>query len=1058
MKRFIEAVVHNSRTTLSLLAIVVVLGTVSRMAITVESDTDISVPMVMVTILHPGISPEDGDRLIVRPMESELRSLEGIDEVTSYARESLVSLMLEFDIDFDPDVAVAEVRAAVDRAQAEIPSTTEEPVVEAVSMTDFPVIVISLTSDLVPERVLYQLAVDLKYDLEAMPEVQEARLSGHREELLEAVINPRQLEHYAISQQELLAAVRNNNNLIAAGAMDTGQGRFSVKVPGLIETRDDVFDLPIRSSGDTVVTLDKVADVRRTFMDRETHTRVNGKPALSVEVVRRPDTNVIDMSEAIRALVAEQTAGYPDEIEVIFSQDSAPFAKQQVSELQGNIVTAMALVMILVVAALGIRSGLLVGAAIPVSFLFALMLLYAAGYSFNFMVMFGMLLGLGMLIDGAIVVTETADRRMAEGMPRREAYIAAAQRMFWPVVASTATTLAAFLPLFFWPGMSGEFMIYLPITVFAVLAGSLLYALCFGPALGALFGKVGSVDAASIRQLKTLEHGDARELRGFTGAYARFLERVLRYPLSILAVVLVILLTIFDLYGRFAPGVIYFTDTDPSYGRVNISARGNFAKEEIHRLLLEAEDAVMPLAGVDSYYTSSSSGNPGFSMFGGSSQPADQIGSIYLDMENVRQEGTSGREVLELARQRLASLAGIDAEIAPQEYGPPTGKDIQIQVSSKVRSDLAPTIARLREQMEQMGGLRDIEDTRTLPGIEWEIVVDRAKAALFNVNVNEVGAAVQLVTNGIYLGEYRPDDAEEEVEIRLRYPRSERNIDMLDKLRVMTASGPVPVSNFVKREARNRLDSIQRVDGEYIMNIRANVNPGLIADNKIQEIQAWIDEQDFDRRVTVRFRGAAEEQGESMEFVGLAFMAALMLMFVLLVTQFNSFFQAGIIVSAVVMSTAGVLLGLLVFNQTFSSIFTGIGIVALAGIVVNNNIVLIDTFNHIRRHHPTLSTTDAVIKTGAQRLRPVFLTTVTTILGLLPLASNFSVDLISREVVYGSQVSAYWVKLASSIVYGLTFASVLTLVVTPLMLVLPERFSRLRDSLRLRLVKPQAGS
>jgi multidrug efflux pump len=1053
LNRVIQAVVTNSRTTLSLLLIVVIMGSVARMAITVEADTDITVPMVMVTILHPGISPEDGDRLIVRPMESELRSLEGIDEVTSYSRENLASLMLEFDTDFDPDVAVAEVRAAVDRAQAEIPSTTEEPLIKAVSMSDYPVIVISLTSEIVPERVMYALAVDLKYDLEALPEVLEARLSGHREELLEAVIDPKQLEHYAISQQEMLTAVRNNNNLIAAGAMDTGQGRFAVKVPGLIETRDDVFDLPIRSTGDTVVTLDKVADVRRTFMDRETYTRVNGRSAISIEVLRRPDTNVIEMNEQIRTLVAEQITDYPDEIAVIFSQDQSPFAKQQVSELQGNIVTAMSLVMILVVAALGIRSGLLVGASIPVSFLFALAVLFAAGYSFNFMVMFGLLLGLGMLIDGAIVVTETADRRMAEGMPRREAYIAAAQRMFWPVVASTATTLAAFLPMFFWPGMSGEFMIYLPITVFAVLTGSLLYALFFGPALGALFGKVGSVDEASLKHLQTLEHGDVLTLDGFTGAYARFLRRVLNYPLTILGVVLVVLVTIFNLYGAYAPGVIYFTDTDPSYGRVSISARGNFSKEETHRLVLEAEQAIMPLAGVDSYFTSTSGESGGFVMYGGSSTPADQIGSIYLDMETVREANTTGEAVLELARERLAPLAGIDSEIAAQEYGPTTGKDIQIQVSSKFREDLEPTIIQLREYLDRLDGLRDIEDTRTLPGIEWEMVVDRAKAAMYGVNLNEVGAAVQLVTNGIYLGEYRPDDAEEEVEIRLRYPKSDRNIDMLDTLRVMTESGPVPVSNFVQREAQSKLDSIHRIDGEYVMQIRANVNPGLVADTKVQEINAWIDSQDFNRRVTIKFRGAAEEQNESMEFVGFAFMVALLLMFVLLVTQFNSFFQAGIIVSAVIMSTAGVLLGLLTFNQTFSAVFTGIGIVALAGIVVNNNIVLIDTYNYLRRNDPNLNTLDAIIKTGAQRLRPVFLTTVTTILGLLPLASNFSVDLINREIVHGSQVSAYWVKLASSIVYGLTFASVLTLVVTPLMLILPERVGDIRRSVQLKLFR-----
>jgi len=429
----------------------------------------------------------------------------------------------------------------------------------------------------------------------------------------------------------------------------------------------------------------------------------------------------------------------------------------------------------------------------------------------------------------------------------------------------------------------------------------------------------------------------------------------------------------------------------------------------------------------------------------------DQIGSIFLEMADAREVGSTGRGILEDVRHRLAPLAGIDAEILEQEYGPRTGKDIQIQISSKFREDLEPTVEQMREYLDQLDGVRDVEDTRVLPGIEWEIVVDRVKAALFNVNVNEVGSAVQLVTNGLYLGEYRPNDAEEEVEIRLRYPRADRNIDVLDNLRVMTPNGSIPLSNFVIRKAKNKLDSIQRIDGEYIMNVRANVNPGVVADKKVNEVLQWLEESEFDSRIHIKFRGAAEEQNESLEFISYAFLMALLLMTVLLVAQFNSFYQAFLILSAVVMSTAGVLLGLLIFNQTFSAILTGIGIVALAGIVVNNNIVLIDTYNELRKSG--IDEIEAIVKTGTQRLRPVFLTTVTTILGLLPLATNTSIDIIHREVIFGGQVSAYWVKLASSIVYGLSFASVLTLVVTPVMLVLPSRFRSMKQSLKVRLHK-----
>ncbi|MFT5928869.1 MAG: multidrug efflux pump, partial [Candidatus Azotimanducaceae bacterium] len=809
MYAIIETVIKHPRTTMSVLAMLVFAGVFARATITVEADPDITIPVVLVTIPHIGISPEDADRLIVRPVEAEVRSLEGIEEVNSYAREGVATIALQFDINFDPDIAISEVRAAVDRSRAQLPSTSEEPIIKAITISDFPVIAVSLASETVSERVLYQKAVELKYALESIPAITEARLSGHREELLEATIDPAKLEHYKISQQDLFTTIRNNNSLIAAGAMDTGQGRFSIKVPGLIENREDIYGLPIKSSGETVVTLDKVASIRRTFKDRQAFTAINGLPSITVEVLRRPGENVIDLNEEVRQLTAEVTKDYPAEISVIFSQDQSPFAKQQVTELQGNIVTAMALVMILVVAALGWRSGLLVGLAVPTSFLFAITVIYALGLSFNFMVMFGMLLGLGMLIDGAIVVVEYADRKMSEGMSKELAYIAAAKRMFWPVLASTATTLAAFLPLFFWPGTSGQFMQYLPITVFAVLFGSLLYALFFGPTLGGLFGKAGSTDVESIEQLRVLEHGDALELKGITGMYARFLRWLLNYPVIILTLTFSFLFLIFKVYGSFGAGYIYFTSTDPTFGRVSISARGNYSKLELQDLVTSSEAALMPMNGVDSYFTTTSRGQQ-VSFFGGGS-PADQIGSIFLNMEHVRAAGTTGYDVLELAREKLAPIAGIQYEIVEQEYGPPTGKDIQIQVSSKFRQDLEPTIEAIRAHLDQMDDLRDVEDTRVLPGIEWELAVDRSKAALFNVNVNEVGGAVQLVTNGLYLGEYRPDDAEEEVEIRLRYPLAERNMDSLDQLRVTTPSGSVPVSNFVERRAKNKLDSIERV-------------------------------------------------------------------------------------------------------------------------------------------------------------------------------------------------------------------------------------------------------
>jgi multidrug efflux pump len=1041
----IDAAIHRTRTTLLLMLMVVLAGMIARGAIPIANEPHIEVPFFAVTIIHEGISPEDSERLLVMPMEIELRKVEGIKELTAYASEGSATLLVEFDADQDLNQALLDVREAVDRGRAEIPSTAEEPVVREQSTEDFPIIQVNLVGDGVPERVLYNLAIDLRDDIEAIPSVLEANLQGNREEQLEAIIDPNALEAYQVSNEDLINTIVRNNRLIPAGSIDTGVGRFSVKVPSVIEEARDVFDLPIKTSGDTVVTLGDVAEVHRTFKDRVTYARVNGRNTLSLGISRRANANVIDTINAVKAVVERHKASMPNRVEVFYSQDQAPFAQRQVTELEGNIFTALALVMVLVVAAMGFRSGLIVGLGIPVSFLFALIFVYLLDYTFNFMVMFGMLLGLGMLIDGAIVVTEYADRKMTEGFDRRAAYAMAAKRMFWPVTASTATTLAAFLPLMFWPGISGKFMRYLPVTVFTVLSGSLVYALIFGPVLGSLFGKAGSRDKSAMDTLKQLEEGDPTKLRNLTGMYARLLAFSSRYAVLTVSLIVVMLMTIFWAYGKYGQGMIFFSDTDPKFANITIRARGNLAAEEINDLVREVENQVLEVRGIAGINTFTS-------LTGGASRDGfDRIGRIFVELYDENERDRKGAEIFQEIRERTAPLAGIKVEIQKMEQGPPVGKPIQIQFSSHDRELLEPAVKRVRQHIDTVPEIIDVDDTRSLPGIEWKLTVDRAQAALYGADVSQVGVAVQLVTGGVKVGEYRPDRADDAVDIRVRYPTEDRGIGTLDDLKISTQRGLVPISNFVSREPAPNVDAIQRIDGIPVEFIRANVVDGVLADTVVKKLQSWLDTQTFDPRINIEFRGANEEQAESMAFVQGAFLMSLLLMFVLLVTQFNSIYQSTLILVAVVMSTAGVLLGLLILQAPFSAILSGVGVVALAGIVVNNNIVLIDTYNHIRREHPELSYLDVIVRTGAQRLRPVMLTTVTTIFGLLPLACNLSIDLINRTVVYGGQLSTFWVPLSQAIVSGLTFATLLTLVATPAMLALPHQLKGLGARLRSRM-------
>ena len=489
MTGIIDAAIAHSRTTLLIMLMVVIAGLYARGAMPIENDPYVQVPFFAVTVYHEGISPEDAERLLVLPLEIEMRAVEGVEEVTSYAYEGGASVMVEFDADFDLDNALLDVREAVDRSKPEMPSTIEEPIIREETTDDFPILQVNLVGDQVPERVLYDHAMALRDAIESISDVRDAELQGHREEMLEAVIDPDALEGYQISGEELINTIVRNNRLIPAGSLDTGSGRFAVKVPSVIEEASDLFDLPIRAQGDAVVTLSDVASVRRTFKDRSSFARVNGQRTISINVLKRTNANIIDTIEQVKQAIAAYQENLPGKITIFYTQDQAPFASSQVTELQGNIFTALALVMVVVVAAIGLRSGIIVGLGIPISFLFSLIFINTIGYTFNFMVMFGMLLGLGMLIDGAIVVTEYADRKMVEGYDSRSAYTLAAKRMFWPVTASIFTTLAAFLPLMFWPGVMGKFMRYLPVTVFTVLSGSLIYALIFGPTLGALFGQ-----------------------------------------------------------------------------------------------------------------------------------------------------------------------------------------------------------------------------------------------------------------------------------------------------------------------------------------------------------------------------------------------------------------------------------------------------------------------------------------------------------------------------------------------------------------------------------------
>ncbi|MBS28499.1 MAG: MFS transporter [Alphaproteobacteria bacterium] len=1105
----IDAALNRSRTVLAMLILLLIAGSLSFVSIPKEAEPDVNIPIIYVSLSHEGISPEDSERLLVRPMEAEMRSIEGLKELRSTSYLGGGNVVLEFEAGFNPDIALGDVREKVDLVRPDLPDESDEPTVNEVNISLFPVLVVTLSGD-IPERTLMRLARDLQDAVEAIPEVLEATIGGDRDELVEIIVAPELLESYGVDPAALLELLSRSNRLVAAGAIDTGQGRFAIKVPGLIESAEDILNLPVKVNDNAKITFRDLTSVRRAFRDRQTVARVNGQRAASLEISKRTGSNIIETIEQVREVVATESETWPENVQINFSQDKSVQVRTMLSDLQNNVLSAVLLVMIAVVGALGLRSGILVAIGIPGSFLTAILVINALGLTVNIVVLFSLILAVGMLVDGAIVVTEYADRKLREGESPQHAYALAAKRMAWPIITSTATTLAAFAPLLFWPGIVGEFMKFLPITLVATLTASLAMALLFVPVLGANFttasrifiilvatglgvaigtgvgsaiaglitgeangpgfvrpaatvilgiaGAVGGIwlgrklSAITTRNLNTPMHSgssqilsgpshsgtaDLSALKGPSAIYVRALRTALLRPGIVIGIAFATLIGSWVLYGVLGKGIEFFPNVEPEQAAVQIHARGNLSISEKSSLVAEVEKQIIELQAergeFDSVY--SLSGNPEQRL---EDVAEDVIGTInveFADWDVRRPADVILADIIE----RSNGLAGIFVETRKEEAGPPLGKPVQVQLSSRNPNLLEREVGKVRDYFDSLAGLKDIEDSRPLPGIEWEISVDRAEAAKFGADVTVVGNAVKFVTNGMKITDYRPDDSDDEIDIVARYPSDRRTIDQLDEIRVQTPEGLVPISNFVQRVAKPRTGKLKRVNAVRVMTVRADVLPGVLADDMVRQIRAWLPSAEIDPRVEVEFRGEDEEQKAAQAFLQKAFGVALFLMAIILVTQFNSFYSAFLILSAVVMSTVGVMLGLLIIGQPFSIVMSGIGVIALAGIVVNNNIVLIDTYDRLRKQ--IADPVEAILLTGAQRLRPVLLTTVTTVLGLLPMVLQINIDFMSREINLGAPSTQWWVQLATAIVAGLTFATVLTLIITPSALMLRENFA-----------------
>ncbi len=1161
MSGIVDWAASRARMVLAFIALSLLAGGMAYVGLPKEGEPDIEIPAIFVSVPFPGISAEDSETLLVKPMETELSDLDGLKTMSSTAAESYAGVALEFEFGWDKTKILADIRSAMNTAEAQFPAGADKYSINEINFSEFPIVIVNLTGQ-VPERTLLRVAKDLQDRIEGLDAVLEAGLAGQRDEMLEVEIDPLRLEAYNVTAGELINVVTNNNLLIAAGEVETDQGTFAVKIPSSFDEPGDIYNLPVKTNGDRVITLGDLATIRLTFEDRVGTARFNGVNTVALQVVKRKGFNLIDTTALVREIVEEERATWPPElqaaIDVGTSNDQSRNVASMVSQLEGSVLTAIALVMIVVLAALGTRPALLVGFAIPTSFLLCFALLAVMEITISNIVMFGLILAVGMLVDGAIVVVEYADKRIREGSGPMHAYVEAAKRMFWPIISSTATTLCAFLPMLFWPGVPGQFMGMLPVTLIFVLSASLVVALVYLPVMGGVTGRMSrlfgntsdalrarlpwvvraalvvpagmvvftgamltlnpgylsgeavqtdglgaslpgmvmfmigamllsiTIGAAKIeRQATKIKAGYKRSAFGY---FMHFIAGNPIMPLVTVGGVIFLVISIFGYYGSNNNGVEFFVESEPEQAIVYVKARGNLSLNEKDELVRQAEEVVLAHPGVITAFSFAGDGGLNTDA-SGASIPGDTIGQVQLETipweDRAGIAELDGDVVLAEIQAELDKIPGVQAEILAQARGPASGKPVHLRLKSDNWEELLAATDLARAQFEQTPGLITIEDSLPLPGIDWQIDVDVEKAGRFGADVASVGAMVQLVTRGILLDTMRVDSSDEEIEIRVRLPEEDRVLSTLDSLRVRTNEGLIPLSNFITRSPVEKLAQIDRIDQKRYFDVKADVASNLVsivaggepqavavlidetttgmgrynvislsegvtadmlaeqvadgdttespvnANERIGVLTEWLETSPLPASIDWEWTGDQEEQAESGAFLQTAFAGALGLMFIILLAQFNSIYNSILVLMAVVMSTAGSLVGMLVMDQPFSIIMTGTGIVALAGIVVNNNIILIDTYQEYSRYMPR---SEAITRTAEDRIRPVLLTTITTMAGLAPMMFGLSLDFMNGGYSIDSPTALWWKQLATAVVFGLGIATMLTLVFTPSML------------------------
>jgi multidrug efflux pump len=1000
------------------IVVFVLAGVASYISLPREGSPDITIPYVFVNAIYEGTAPEDIEKLVTVQIEKQLNDLENVKEIRSISSDSLSFISIEFLAGQDIDMALQKAKDKVDLARPDLPDDLDEPVVQAINISsDIPILTFALSGDTDLSR-LKHLAEDLKDEIELLSGVKQAEISGVREREIRIEPNMQRLAAYGIPLVQVMQRIAGENRTLSAGSIEMEGDKFQIRVPGEYELANELNRLVIGGGDDGPVYLSDVATVRDTYKDLSSISRLNGKPGVSVGVKKRAGENSVRLIDDVKMAISR--VPIPADITLTIVMDESDYVDMMIKELENNVATGFILVVVVLFIFMGIRNSLFVAVAIPLSMLIAFAFMSFAGFSLNMIVLFSLVLAVGMLVDNAIVIVENIYRNRLLGVTRIEAARRGAAEVAWPVITSTITTCAAFSPLLFWPGIMGQFMGFLPRTLIITLFASLFVAIVVNPAVCSFL--IGGKRKVAAEQNKH---------HPFVAAYVRLLKGALRYRIPVFAGGLAVLALTVQLYARYGEGVELFPDVSPRNAIIEVKFPQGTSIERTDAVLKRIEAKLTDYHDIKFFLTNVGVGGGGGFLGGGSGTHLGNIHAEFLDYQDREGDSTA---LVETLREVVGQIPGAELKVEKQEEGPPTGAPVSIELSGDDFDTLSRLAADIIHKIESIPGLVDLQDDyeAALPELRFNPARDRIAKVGFDLA--DIGLYLRMAVYGIEAGKLRAE--EEEFDITIRFPEHERNsTELLDAMYLPAPRGgdPIPLAALGSVEYAGGRGTINRKDQRRVITISGDVEGGRGADKVLNEVKAKLATMPLPAGYSISYAGKDKEMKEAGAFLSKAFGIALGLILVVLVLQFNSVLLPMIIVFSVVLSLIGVMWGLLICRMRFGVVMTGVGVISLAGIVVNNAIVLVDCIRQRRLEGMPLN--EAVIEAGRLRLRPVLLTAATTILGLIPMAVGYSVELHEwpPRLIAGAESSQWWAPMAVAVIFGLAVSTVLTLVLVPVM-------------------------